>query len=179
MKTYLVFGIQGSGKSTLAPYIAQKLKVSYLSTGNMFREEMAKKTPLGNLVAQRMNDGLLIDDETTWEMLEPYLKKHQGGVLLDGFPRNLNQVKFLQNKGIEISKVFYLSLPEELAIKRLIKRGRDDDTEEGIINRISLFKEQTLPVFDFYQKSGVEVVTIDNTPELTEVKKKIDDHLKN
>jgi adenylate kinase len=179
VRTYLIFGIQGSGKSTLAPYIAKKLGVSYLSTGQLFREEMEKKTSLGNLVRDRMNRGILIDDETTWEMLEPYLRDHPQGVLLDGFPRNLNQAEFLEKKGLGIDKVFYLNLPEDLASERLIKRGRDDDTKEGIVNRINLFKEQTLPVFAYYQKSGVEVVTIDNTPKLELVQKSIDDYLKN
>ena len=179
MRTYLIFGIQGSGKSTLAPYLANKLEVTYLATGQMFRSEMAKKSALGKLVRQRMKQGILIDDETTWKMLEPFLHQHPKGVLLDGFPRNLNQVKFLEKKGIMIEKVFYLSLPKELAIKRLLTRGREDDTEVGIRNRINLFKEQTLPVFDYYQKSGVEVVTIDNTPALEEVKKTIDDYFKN
>ena len=95
MRTYLIFGIQGSGKSTLAPYLANKLEVTYLATGQMFRSEMAKKSALGKLVRQRMKQGILIDDETTWKMLEPFLHQHPKGVLLDGFPRNLNQVKFL------------------------------------------------------------------------------------
>lgn len=179
MKNYLIFGIQGSGKSTLAPYIADKLGITYLATGGLFRDEMAKETPLGKLVSERMNKGILIDDETTWAMLEPYLKEHPEGILLDGFPRNLNQVDFLEKKNFDITKVFYINLSKETAINRLINRGREDDTEEGIRNRINLFKEMTLPVFDHYQKKGVEVITIDNSPTLSEVKKTIDDYLKN
>ena len=179
MKNYLIFGSQGTGKSTYAPYIAEKLGVSYLTTGQLFRDEMAKSTEVGKKVSERMNQGILIDDSTTWEVLEPYLKKATAGFLLDGFPRNLNQVRVLEESGFGFKKIFYMVLDPEVAMARLLSRGRADDTEEGIRTRLDFYKKQTLPVVDHYRQLKVELVEIDNSSEPDVVKKNIDDYLKN
>ncbi len=179
MNGYLIYGPQGSGKSTFAPYIAEKLGVSYLTTGQIFRDEMAKGTEVGKKVAERMTQGILIDDKTTWEVLEPRLEAAKNGFLLDGYPRNLNQVKTLEEKGYTFKKIFYMALAEEVAIKRLLDRGREDDTEEGIRTRLNFYKNQTQPVLDHYKQSGVEVKKIDNLPNPEVVRKNIDDYLKN
>lgn len=179
MRGLLIFGSQGSGKSTYAPYIAKKLGVSYLATGNIFREEMARKTPLGEAVQERMAQGILIDDDITWGVLKPYLEKAPQGFLLDGFPRNLNQVEMLQAANIDIEKIFYVKLPPELALARLMARKRDDDTEVAIRNRLNAYKLSTVPVVDYYRRQGVEMVEIDNQPAVERVKKSIDDYLKN
>lgn len=179
MTLYLIFGAQGSGKSTFAPYIAQKLGVPYITTGEIFRAEMEKKTPLGAQVEERMNKGILIDDETTWLVLKPFLEQATGGVLLDGFPRNINQSELLETEGYEVSKIFYMTVSEGIAQERLLARGRTDDTPEGIKNRLGLYNERTLPVIDFYKRSGVEVIELDNSSTQDKVRDLIDDYFKN
>lgn len=179
MSNYLIFGSQGSGKSTFASFIAQKLGVDYLATGELFRLEMDQKTAIGKLVAERMNKGILIDDETTWELLAPHLEKATNGFLLDGYPRNLNQADTLEKNGYRFAKVFYMTLDEKTAVERLLGRSRADDTEEGIKSRLDLYKKFTLPVIAFYKKQGVEVVNFDNTLSKEVVQGKIDDYFKN
>lgn len=174
----LVFGIQGSGKSTHAHYIAKKLNLPYVSTGDILREIEKQPTDLGRKVRSLMEKGLIISDEITVPALEKYLKDHgiEENFLIEGFPRTMHQVSLFKRK---VDKVFEFVLPEEVAIARLKYRGRYDDIEESIQTRFNLFKEKTLPVINFYKKSGVEVDIVSNEGTIQEVQSKIDELLEN
>lgn len=174
----LVFGIQGSGKSTLAHYIANKLDIPYVSTGDILRKIELESSEVGQKVHSLMEKGMIIPDDITVSSLEKYLKDNniKDSFLLEGFPRTLEQVRFFAR---EVDMVFEIVVPEEVAIDRLKKRGRYDDTKDSIKTRLLIFKEKTLPVIEFYKKSKAKVFSIENTKPLDEVKRELDELLEN
>lgn len=172
----LVFGAQGSGKSTHAKYIAQKLGVTYVYTGDLFRELEEENSSRGDKIRQLMKKGIIIPNEISVPAINEYLKKFDlsQGVVLDGYPRNLGQAEDLP---IKIDTIFYVTLPENIAIERLLLRKRYDDTAETIKTRLDLYKKETLPVLQFFKEKNVRIFEIDNTPPVEEVRKRIDDLL--
>lgn len=174
----LVFGAQGSGKSTHAKYTSDKLGVPYIYTGDLFRRLEKEDSVRGKKVRDLMKKGILIPDELSRPAFEEYLRKFDisKGVVLDGYPRNLEQAASLP---IKIDLIFYVVLPEEAAIKRLIERGRYDDTPEAIKERLRFYEKETKPVIDYFNQVGVKIIEIDNSPPIQVVQKKIDDLLKN
>jgi adenylate kinase len=95
--------------------------------------------------------------------------------VLDGYPRNLGQAQSLP---IEINLIAHITLPENVAVKRLMERGRNDDTPEAIKKRLDLFKERTRPIYDYFKDKGVKIAKVDNSPPIEEVRKVIDGLLK-
>ena len=172
----LIFGSQGSGKSTHAKYIAEKLKVPYIYTGDLFRELEKENSARGERIRELLKQGILIPNELSIPAFGEYLEKFDlsKGVVLDGYPRNLDQAQSLP---LEIDQIIHVTLPEELAIERLMERKRSDDTPEAIKKRIELFKTDTKPIYDYYKSKGVEIKEVDNTPPVEEVSKSIDDLL--
>ncbi len=173
----LVFGIQGSGKSTHAHFIANKLNIPYVSTGDLLREIEKEPTETGKKVRSLMEKGMIIPDEITVPALENYLRENNfdDNFLIEGFPRTMKQVEMLNRK---VDLVFEIVVPEEIAIKRLKERGRYDDIEDSIKTRLELFKEKTLPVIEHYKKSGTKVQIVNNDKSIVEVQKEIDELLK-
>jgi len=173
----LVFGAQGSGKSTHAKYIAEKLKVPYIYTGDLFRELENENSERGKRIRELMHEGRLIPDEISIPAFEEYLNKFDisAGIVLDGFPRNLHQAQYLP---IKLDLIIYITLTESVAIERLKLRGRYDDTSEGIKNRLALYKTQTEPIIKYFEGVGVPVKYVDNSPSIEEVRKTIDDQIK-
>lgn len=174
----LVFGIQGSGKTTHAHYIAEKLGLPYVSTGDILRKIETEKTATGREVKKLMESGNLIPDEITFKALDEFMETHkiENEFLIEGFPRSLEQVKHFRYKP---DMIFEFVLPEEVAIARLQDRGRYDDVKDSIQRRFSWFKEKNLPVIEYYKKSGVKVIIISNEASIKEVQENIDEQLKN
>ena len=157
MKKYLLFlGPPGAGKGTQAAFLSEANSYLHLSTGELLRKEINLGTELGKQVKDIMNKGELVSDQLVLEIVKKNLKKDNKGWILDGYPRNLSQMKSLNdvlrniNQPLEI--VFYLDIPDEVLIKRLIMRGRKDDNEETIINRLKIYKETTEPLIEHYKK---------------------------
>ena len=164
MFNLILFGPPGSGKGTQSDKLVDKYGLIHLSTGNLLREEMAQKTPLGIEAKSFIDKGQLVPDEIVIGMVDSYFDKHKDaqGFLFDGFPRTVAQAKaldkLLELKKTEIGKVLILDVDEEELIKRLILRGktsgRSDDTDESIQrNRQEVYKNETLPVAAYYTKS--------------------------
>jgi adenylate kinase len=172
----LVFGAQGSGKSTHAKYVAEKLKVPYIYTGDLFRELGKEDSQRGGQIKEWHDKGILTPNEVSIPSFNEYLTKFDvsKGVVLDGYPRNIGQAQSLPFK---INLIVHVTLPEDVAIQRLIVRGRYDDTPETIKKRIELFRKETAPLYDYFKSKGVEVVEVDNSPPIEIVRKKIDDLL--
>lgn len=119
----ILLGAPGSGKGTQAKVLAQKFKLAHISTGDLFREEIAKKTALGEKVGGYVTSGKLVPDGVVTEVLTAKLATLKDGFLLDGFPRTLDQAmaldQFLHKGGKKIAAVVYLNLSEDEVVKRL------------------------------------------------------------
>ena len=174
----LVYGTQGSGKSTHAKYIADKLGVPYVYTGDLFREVEKETSDRGEKIRELMAQGILIPNELSIPAFGEYLDKFDlsKGVVLDGYPRNLDQAESLPFK---IDLIINISLPEGVAIERLLARGRYDDTPQAIKKRMQLFKKDTQPLYSYYRSKGAKVVEVDNSPSVEEVQGVIDGLLEN
>ena len=167
MKRHLLFlGPPGAGKGTQAALLSEENSYLHLSTGELLRKEIDLDTDLGNQVKEIMNNGELVSDKLVLEIVKKNLGKYENGWILDGYPRNLAQVKSLNdvldhiNQPLEI--VFYLDIPDEVLIKRLLLRGRKDDNEETIKTRLKIYKENTEPLIKYYENlSLLEYINAD------------------
>ncbi|MGI8600578.1 MAG: adenylate kinase [Chitinophagaceae bacterium] len=163
MLNLILFGPPGSGKGTQSEKIVDKYGLVHLSTGNLLRQEIIDKTPLGLEAKSFMDKGQLVPDEVVIGMIDSCLEKQQDakGFLFDGFPRTVAQAealdRLLQFKKTAIHKVLALDVSEEELVTRLIKRGetsgRSDDTDEDIIRRrFAVYKNETYPVSNYYKE---------------------------
>jgi adenylate kinase len=160
MFNLVLFGPPGSGKGTQSEKIVEKFGLMHLSTGNLLRQEIADKTPLGQEAKNFMDKGQLVPDEVVIGMVDSYMEKHAEakGFLFDGFPRTVAQAQTLDGllslRKTSICKVVALEVSEEELIKRLLHRGqtsgRSDDTEDTIRRRLAVYKAETEPVAEYY-----------------------------
>lgn len=161
IKNIIITGMPGSGKGTQAALLAAKLNIPHISTGDIFREEMRLKTPLGVAITESMNAGLYTSDEITNAVIEKRLAQDdaQNGFILDGYPRTMNQVEFLDSLDVWIDAVIDLHLDVELAVARLLNRAKEqargDDKEEVIRGRMSTYARTVLPVLNTYASRGI------------------------
>ncbi len=164
MLNIVIFGAPGSGKGTQSEKLIEKYGLKHVSTGDLLRSEIKKKTKLGLMADSYISKGQLVPDEVVIRMIEGLFDKHQGtpGFIFDGFPRTLTQGKaldeILNKKGEKISMVLSLEVEDEELIERLLKRGeisgRSDDNRETIESRLKVYYEQTAPLKEFYREQG-------------------------
>jgi adenylate kinase len=165
MFNLILFGPPGSGKGTQSEKIVEKFDLIHLSTGNLLRQEISDKTPLGLEAKNFMDKGQLVPDEVVIGMIDSCLEKHADakGFLFDGFPRTVAQAealdKLLALKKTGICKVLALNVDEEELTKRLVKRGEtsgrsDDSNEEVIRKRFVEYRSFTEPVAAYYKEQG-------------------------
>lgn len=163
MFNLILFGPPGSGKGTQSDRLVEKYGLIHLSTGNLLREEIANKTPLGVEAKKFIDHGQLVPDEVVIAMVGSFFDKHKeaNGFLFDGFPRTVAQAqaldKLLALKKTDIAVVLALDVTEEELVKRLLNRGktsgRSDDTDETVIRkRFAVYTNETSPVADYYKK---------------------------
>ena len=179
MFNLILFGPPGSGKGTQSANIVEKFGLVHLSTGDLLRNELKLKTPLGLEAQQFIDKGQLVPDEVVMGIISSAVDAHPDapGFLFDGFPRTEAQAegldKLLALKKSPINLVLFLEVNSEELIKRLINRGktsgRSDDTDENIQrNRQEVYKRETLPVAEHYGKQGI-VVKVDGMGTVEEV----------
>lgn len=186
MVKLIFLGPPGAGKGTQASRIADFYQVPHISTGDILRNNVAEKSPLGLQAKEYMDKGDLVPDGLILDMVEERLKKDdaQNGWVLDGFPRNVPQAHFVeqllsgskngndtQEEIAEISNslmVINLQVPDEVLVGRLLSRGRQDDNEETIRNRLKVYDQQTQPLIEFYQERQ-QLVTIDGNQSVDAV----------
>jgi adenylate kinase len=161
----LILGPQGSGKGTQAKRIATAYGIPHIATGDMFRAAVAEGSELGERVAPILEEGGLVPDDLTIEVIRERLAGEEGFVL-DGFPRTIAQAEALDSMLEEIGKpldaVLLLQVSDEVATERLreraVQEGRADDSPEAIETRLRLYHELTELVVDRYQLAGIEVI---------------------
>lgn len=200
-------GMPGSGKGTQAQKLAKKLNIPFVSTGDLFRSQIEKQTEIGRTVKDLIAQGNLVSDDTTFELLKQGLKDFDisNGVILDGFPRNLNQAQMLETH-MKIDKVVNINLSESEVLIRIGGRRtcscgatyhikfnppkvenicdacgrelviREDAKEEAIKTRVEIYNKSVNPLLDFYREKGI-VLDIDGNPPIDEVTIEINNKL--
>jgi adenylate kinase len=165
MKNIVLFGPPGAGKGTQATLLKEKYQLVHISTGDVFRYNIKNETDLGLLAKKYMDEGDLVPDEVTINMLKAEVNKNAdaNGFIFDGFPRTESQAKaldiFLTEKGEQINGMVALEVSEDLLVARLLERGktsgRTDDTDENKIrNRFNEYNTKTAILKDYYQAHG-------------------------
>ena len=157
MKQRLLFlGPPGAGKGTQAAQLAASHGLLHLSTGDLLRAEVAAGSALGQEAEAVMARGELVSDQLVLAIVRSRLLGHQGGWLLDGFPRNLAQAESLDQLLAELEQrielVVLMQLDDELLLQRLLGRGRQDDTEAVIRHRLEVYRQQTAPLIAHYRQ---------------------------
>jgi adenylate kinase len=178
----LIVGPQGSGKGTQGIRIAETFGIPVVSTGDVFRANVAQGTDLGQQVKSIIDAGQLVPDELTSAVVRDRLAQPDAaaGFLLDGYPRNLAQVKhldeFLSSRDDALDAVVVLAVSREESIARLHKRaaeqGRADDTDEVIAARLSIYENETAPILEVYGERGI-VDEVDGVGSLDEITDRI------
>lgn len=164
MFNLILFGPPGSGKGTQSEKLIAKYHLRHLSTGDLLRSEISRKTPLGIEAKKLMDKGNLVPDEVVIGMINDAvdMNMESAGFLFDGFPRTAVQAEELDNllarKHTCIDVMIALEVSEDELIKRLLKRGetsgRSDDTNEIVIRaRIAEYHKKTATVADHYRKA--------------------------
>lgn len=179
MSTRLILlGPPGAGKGTQAARLATALGVPAISTGDIFRANVAEGTDLGQLARKYMDAGEYVPDEVTNQMVAARLAEPDAatGFLLDGYPRTEAQVAeldaMLQAEGHSLTHVVELTADTEEVVQRLLNRareqGRADDTESVIRRRLEVYAEQTAPLTRLYADRGL-LVQVDGMGEIDDV----------
>jgi adenylate kinase len=170
-KKILLVGVQGSGKSTQAKLLAEYLKIPNVETGQIFRDLSQDGSNLAKKVIEIMRQGLLVDDETTASLIKRRLEQIdcQNGFVVNGYPRSLAQLKAYDPN---FDLVIYLSVPDEVVTKRLLKRGREDDSLKAIQKRLADYHNLTEPILDYYKNKGI-LVEISGVGEVDSIQEKI------
>ena len=172
----LFLGAPGVGKGTQAERVGEVLGIPQISTGEMFRSHVGSRTPLGLRVEEILARGDLVPDALTVEMLlERLLDPDTGdGYILDGFPRNIAQVEALDGAigDDALDAVVVLEAPDEVLTERILARGRADDTEGSVKNRLDVYERETAPLIDVYRRRGL-VVRVDGIGKIEEITAKI------
>lgn len=158
MLKIVLLGAPGTGKGTQSEKLVAAYGVPQISTGDLLRQAVAEKTELGLQAKAAMDAGELVSDGIVVGMIRERLNEPDtaDGFILDGFPRSLAQARaldeLLQELGRPLDRVVHLHVDDEEIVKRLMARGRADDTEQTIRNRLQVFQEQTRPLAEHYRE---------------------------
>ena len=164
MLSIVLFGAPGAGKGTQSKMLVEKYNLTYISTGDILRKEIAAGTEIGIQAKDIINQGGLVDDEIIVQIIEKTIENSTtGGILFDGFPRTVVQAYILEGLLHRMNRrllcLLSLEAPREMLIERMIKRasieGRDDDKKEVILNRFQEYDKKTIPVAEFYKEKGI------------------------
>ena len=180
----VIFGPPGAGKGTQAEFIVNKYDLRQLSTGEVLRNEIKNKTELGKEISSIINSGTLVSDDIVKKLVENFIsnKRYKNKLIFDGYPRNLNQAKTLDELLIKYDQkldlVLKLSVSLETIKKRISERRtlekRADDYEEIAIKRYETYEKSTEPVIEYYKKMNLLKV-IDGERPIDQINKEISD----
>lgn len=165
MINLVLFGKPGAGKGTQAEFLKSKYELFHISTGDLFRHHITNATDLGKLAKSYMDQGDLVPDQVTINMLKVAVESNPEakGFIFDGFPRTTKQAialdEFLTEKSMSITATVALEAADDVLIERLLNRGitsgrADDQDEVKIRNRFDEYNSKTAPLRDFYEDQG-------------------------
>lgn len=182
----IILGPPGAGKGTQAERICATRGIPHISTGDIFRDNIRRATPLGKQVKGILDSGGYVPDEVTNQIVADRLTQDDArdGFLLDGYPRTADQVKALDDvlaaDGHRVDAVLELQVDEQELVTRLVKRaetsGRTDDTEDVIRERQRIYREETAPLVRIYSERDL-VLQVDGVGELDDVSGRINEAL--
>ena len=168
----VLLGPPGAGKGTQAQKLADKLGVPQISTGDLFRSNISDGTKIGLEAKRYLDAGDLVPSELTNELVDNRLDEPDAaaGFILDGYPRSLEQARalhdMLERRGTRIDAVLEFRVSQQVLLERLKERGRADDTEEIILNRMNVYRDETAPLLEYYRD---ELKTVDAVGTVDEV----------
>ncbi|MBU0619419.1 nucleoside monophosphate kinase [Patescibacteria group bacterium] len=187
---FIFYGAEGSGKSTQAKLLADKFQLPYLSSGDLVRKYSTEdKGIMGDVCRGSLDKGYYVADSEMFVLWKHRLKESdvQAGWVIDGFPRNQVQAKFLADKlekyGHQITTVFYLAVSEQESIKRLLNRGRKSpdgslhDSPEKIASRLKMYQKEEKAVLNFYRRQKL-LIEINGEPSIDVIHQAILEQIK-
>ena len=178
----VMLGGPGSGKSTYTEYLIKHFNITHIYPGGMLRKEVEKGSEIGQQVKDIISKGQFVPNEIVLDLISKKVEESPKGYVLDGWPRYMQQVEDMEKAEIGYDYAVFLDVSKEEVMRRLLARGRADDTEEIINNRIELYKKETGPVIEYLRnKPGfLEIKAEGGTPEETanEIIRKIENESK-
>lgn len=166
----ILLGPPASGKGTQAIRVAEKLHLPHISTGDLFRENISKNTPLGQQAKSYMDNGQLVPDDLVLQLLFDRTDKSDAakGYILDGFPRTIYQAEALEKHLPKNASLIVLNLnvSDATILQRALGRKRSDDTPEVVKERLNAYHTQTAPLINYYKNKNLLVdINGEKTPD--------------
>ena len=178
----VMLGGPGSGKSTYTEYLIKHFNITHIYPGGMLRKEVEKGTEIGKIAKSIIDRGEFVPNQIVLDLIKKKVEQSPQGYVLDGWPRYMQQVEDMEKNEIGYDYAVFLDVSREEVLRRLLARGRADDTEEIINNRIELYKKETGPVIEYMRKRPgfLEIKAEGGTPEETanEIIRKIENESK-
>jgi adenylate kinase len=178
----VMLGGPGSGKSTYTEYLIKHFNITHIYPGGMLRKEVEKGSEIGKIAKSIIDRGEFVPNQIVLELIKKKVEQSPQGYVLDGWPRYMQQVEDMEKNEIGYDYAVFLDVSRDEVMRRLLARGRADDTEEIIGNRIELYKKETGPVIEYMRKRPgfLEIKAEGGTPEETanEIIRKIENESK-
>ena len=178
----VMLGGPGSGKSTYTEYSIKHFNITHTYPGGMLRKEVEKGTEIGKIAKSIIDRGEFVPNQIVLDLIKKKVEQSPQGYVLDGWPRYMQQVEDMEKNEIGYDYAVFLDVSRDEVLRRLLARGRADDTEEIINNRIELYKKETGPVIEYMRgRPGfLEIKAEGGTPEETanEIIRKIENESK-
>ena len=165
----IMLGGPGSGKSTYTEYLIKHFNITHIYPGGMLRKEVEKGSEIGQQVKSIIDRGEFVPNQIVLDLITKKVEQSPQGYVLDGWPRYMQQVEDMEKAEIGYDYAVFLDVSREEVMRRLLARGRADDTEEIIGNRIELYKKETGTVIEYMRKRPgfLEIKAEGGTPEET------------